>query len=109
MSGRKIALVLTGILALPLNAEAAYNRHVTIINNTSYAMVRFFGSNTGTDAWEEDILGVDVLYPGQSVVVNFNDGTGFCRFDFKAVFEGGMAVVDNGLDVCTITYHRYVN
>ena len=99
-----------GLAALGLSACAdgtsagsgsTSDRHVTIVNNTSAAMTRFYGSNAGVDIWQEDILGSDVLPAGSSVSINFDDGSGYCTFDFKAVFEDGSSLVDSNIDVCT--------
>jgi hypothetical protein len=78
------------------------NRHVLIVNNTGYTMTHFYGSNAGTNSWEEDILGVDVLPSGSSVDINFDDGTGYCTFDFKAVFSDGDEVIQPNVNVCSI-------
>lgn len=77
------------------------DRRVTIINNTGATITRFYGSNAGTNAWEEDVLGADVLAPGAQVSVDFNDGSGYCTFDFKAQFADGSSSVETGVDVCT--------
>ena len=77
------------------------DRHVTIVNNTGATITRFYGSNAGTSSWQEDILGADVLAPGAQVSINFDDGTGYCTFDFKAVFADGSSTVQTGVDVCT--------
>lgn len=42
----------------------ALDRNVTIINDTSYSIVRFYGSHVGTTSWREDILGSDILRSG---------------------------------------------
>ena len=73
-----------------------------IINDTGFTMTQFYGSNAGSNSWEEDILGVDVLYSGSSVDINFDDGSGYCTFDFKAVFADGDEVIQRNVDVCTI-------
>jgi hypothetical protein len=78
------------------------DRNVRIVNSTGYTMTHFYGSNAGTSSWEEDILGVDVLYSGQSVNINFDDGTGYCTFDFKAVFSDGDSVIQPNVNVCSI-------
>ncbi|TPW33652.1 hypothetical protein FJU08_01830 [Martelella alba] len=78
----------------------AADRTVTIVNNTGYEMVEFYGSNSGTDSWEEDILGKETLPHGASVDIDFDDGTGHCMFDFMAVFEDGDQVKQEGIDVC---------
>ena len=77
------------------------DRRVTIINNTGYTITRFYGSNVGSNSWEEDILGSDVLPAGASTTINFDDGTGYCTFDFKAEFADGSGLVENNVDVCT--------
>ncbi|MCP5038102.1 MAG: hypothetical protein GY945_10930 [Rhodobacteraceae bacterium] len=100
-----VAAVVMLAFALP---ASALDRRVRIVNNTGYTMVQFYGSYRDTDSWQEDILGSDVLYSGQSVNINFDDGTGYCIFDFKAVFENGHESTDFGNNVCelgTFTYN----
>ena len=96
------ALVLS--TALP---AAALDRRVTIINNTGYTIVEFYGSNTGSDSWEEDILGPDVLPSGSSVVINFDDASGYCMFDFRAVFDDGDVLERAGVNVCETASFTY--
>ena len=100
-----VVLTLAGLASG--TASAQEDRRVRIINETNHTIVRFFGSNAGTTDWEEDILGDDVLAPGQSVVINFDDGTGYCKFDFKAEFDDGDEVVKHGIDVCEISSFRF--
>jgi hypothetical protein len=78
------------------------DRHVQINNKTSYDIVEFYASNTGTSDWEEDILGSDVLAAGQSVMIDIDDGRGYCKFDFMAVFEDGDQVVSQDNNVCEL-------
>jgi hypothetical protein len=99
-----LAAVLSVVAALP---AAALDRRVTIINNTGYTIVNFFGSNTGTNSWQEDILGNDVLPSGSSVVINFNDGTGYCKFDFLAVFDDGDQLIKENVNICEISTFTY--
>ena len=101
-AGAALAFALS--LASP---AAALDRHVKIINETSFDIVEFYGSNTGTNDWEEDILGKDVLYSGKSVNVNFDDGSGYCMFDFRAVFSDGDVLVRRKINVCEIGTYRY--
>jgi hypothetical protein len=94
------ALTLAGCEETTTTTSSA-DRHVTIVNNTRMSMTRFYGSNAGANTWEEDILGADVLPSGSSVRINFDDGTGYCTFDFKAVFANGSSSVQSNVDVCT--------
>ncbi len=88
-------------------SASAEDRRVRIINETRYTIVRFYASNVSENDWEEDILGRDVLRPGQSVTVNVDDGTGYCLYDFKAVFDDGDELVRSRIDVCKISSYRY--
>ena len=94
-----LALALVMAAALPSFAE---NRKMTIVNNTGFTMTNFYGSNKGANSWEEDILGNNVLPSGNSVEINFDDNSGYCKFDLKAVFEDGDEVVQAGVNVCEI-------
>ena len=99
-----LALLLCGAVLTACtdgSSGSSVNRHVTIINNTGATIQRFYGSNAGSNSWEEDILGADVLTSGSQVDVNFDDGSGYCTFDFKAVLADGSSQVVNGVDVCT--------
>lgn len=86
---------------------SALDRRVTIVNETGYTIVQFYGSNTGTNDWQEDILGQDVLASGSSVVINFNDASGYCKFDFKAVFDDGDELVRENVNVCEVSSFTY--
>jgi hypothetical protein len=97
----------------PAQADRA-DRHVRIINDTSRTMIHFYASNVRRGTWEEDILGRDVLEPGQSVNVNIDDGTGYCMFDLRAEFNGGRYAERRRFNVCdevswTVTTERCVD
>ena len=113
LAARAALLCATTLAAVALSTTGANadneDRRVRIINNTSYTMQRFYASNVDTDDWEEDILGVDTLCPGRSLVVNIDDGTGHCMFDFKAVFNNGRSLVRQGVNVCRITSYTYTD
>lgn len=91
------------------SAASAENREVTVTNASSAAMIEFFASNTGTNNWEEDILGVDVLAVGEAIDVNIDDGSGSCVFDFKATFEDGSSAVMGDVDVCEISQFDFTD
>lgn len=103
----RLSALIAATLAIAAAPALAEDRRVTIVNNTGYTITNFYGSNTGSDSWEEDILGKDLLPPGGSVVINFDDATGYCMFDFRAVFEDGDEIVDEKIDVCTIGTFTY--
>ncbi len=90
------------LFSVATQPASALDRRVQIVNKTGFTMVNFYGSNTGAKSWEEDILGDDVLKSGQSVVVNFSDNSGYCKFDLRAVFDDGDEVVKNNVNICEI-------
>ncbi len=105
---RNLAMwALTGAVLFSVSVAQAEDRRVRVINETRYTITHLYGSNVGTQDWEEDILGDQVLGPGQSVVVNFDDGTGYCLFDFMAKFEDGDTAIKSGVDVCKISSFRF--
>jgi hypothetical protein len=94
-------LMTIGLIAVAAPAMAL-DRKVTIVNNSGFTISYFYGSNVGTTFWEEDLLSSDVLSNGASVVVNFDDTTGYCRFDFRAIFDDGTELVKKDVNVCEI-------
>ncbi|MVO15049.1 hypothetical protein [Parasedimentitalea huanghaiensis] len=109
LSKRHLLTVLTAfaISATTVIPAAALDRRVRIVNQTGYVLVEFYGSNKGSRSWEEDILGPDVLGSGQSVMINFDDGTGYCKFDFKAVFDDGDELIRKNVNICEIGTYTY--
>lgn len=93
------AVALAGMFVC--GVASAADRKVTIVNKTRHSMVEFYASNTGTQDWEEDILGTDELAKGEEIEIDIDDGTGKCKFDFMGVFDDGDKVVRNGVNVCT--------
>jgi hypothetical protein len=102
------SLTVAGFLAVSAFSSAnAANRHVDIVNDTGMTMAEFYASATGTDDWEEDILGSDTLANGEVFDVDIDDGSGACKFDFKAVFTDGSSHVRRAVNVCSISTFTY--
>jgi hypothetical protein len=97
------------ILAIGVVDAAALDRRVRINNKSSYDIIEFYASNTGTRSWEEDILGRNILPSGSSVVINIDDGSGYCKYDFLAVFEDGDEVVSNDNNVCELSDFNFTD
>jgi hypothetical protein len=102
-----IGLAFAAMATLGATSANALDRRVNIINETSYVIVEFYASNVGERDWEEDILGADILEPGASVMINIDDGTGYCKFDFMAVFDDGGEVIKEDVNVCEISSFRF--
>jgi hypothetical protein len=102
-----LAIAFVFALLATVNQATAVDRRVRIINETSFDLIEFYGSNVGTDSWEEDLLGNDVLPAGRFFDVNFDDGSGYCMFDFLGVFEDGDEVIKRRVNVCQIGTFRF--
>jgi hypothetical protein len=112
MTNGFVRAALLGALALAVSGTSAfasdgYNREVRIYNHTGEDIIWFYGSRTSTSSWEEDILGSDILPAGSSVLIDFDDGTGACRFDFKAEFADGDAEFAWNQIVCRISSYTF--
>jgi hypothetical protein len=63
----------------------------------------------GAGSWEEGVLGADVLASGNSRIVDFDDGTGYCRFDLRAVFDDGAVLEREDVNICEIGTYNYTD
>lgn len=87
----------------------AIDRHVRIVNETSHDIVAFHSSYSGTRVWGENMLGEAVLATGKSAILDFADGSGYCRFGFRAMFDDGVELVRNSINICDIGTYRYTD
>jgi len=99
---KTVASLALVFLAATAVSASAMERRVQISNLTSYTIMEFYASNTGTSDWQEDILGSEVLASGDSVMINIDDGSGYCKFDFLAVFDDGEQLVSADNNVCEL-------
>jgi hypothetical protein len=106
-SPERAVAVTAATASAPVQSRDGRNRRVRIHNTTGWTMLRFYASNTSRSDWEEDILGDDVLANNASIVMNIDDGTGACNFDFKAEFTNGQELVRNNVNVCEIADYYY--
>ena len=88
------------VLAASAVAAQAQNRWVTIENLTGVTMLEFNASNRDQRTWGRDWFGSEMLYSGQSVQFNIDDGSGYCLYDLRAVFVDGDEVTSMGFNVC---------
>lgn len=104
------SVLITAALLATGSALAASNdgrgRRVWVHNETDTIVAQFFASTTNQESWEEDILGSDVLLPGESVRINLDDGSGLCRFDLMAVFITDYTHIKHSVNVCAVSNVR---
>lgn len=76
--------LIAGLVAASASAEPVT---FTLVNGAEDTLMEFYASPPDVGEWEEDILGEDVLEPGESVSITIADGRDDCDYDFLAVFE----------------------
>lgn len=89
-------------LAAALGSASAQNRVVQIINDTGVTMTHFYATNRDQRNWGRDWFGNQVLRSGYNVDLNIDDGTGYCIYDFRALFSDGDEVTRYGFNVCEL-------
>jgi len=96
-----IAGSILGVLQTAIGLPAsAFERQIELTNNTRIAIIEVVVARVGTGRWERDLLGDDILLPAQSLIVDIDDGMGYCRFDFKTVFDDGTSLIRRDIDLC---------
>ena len=85
-------------------AAQAQDLVFTLKNGTSAVMTYFHTSPAGVDDWEEDVLGSDVLGPGESVRVTIADGRSQCVYDMRFEFDedSGLDITEDTQDLCKL-------
>jgi len=100
------AVIAGSILAVLQTATgppaSAFERRIELTNKTRFTIIEVEVARVGTGRWERDLLGDDILLPAQSVLVDIDDGKGYCRFDFKTVFDDGTSLIRRDIDVCAV-------
>ena len=94
-------------VAAPVQSRDGLNRRVRIHNNTGWTMTHFYASDSRITDWQEDMLGRDVLAAGRSIMMNIDDGSGACLYDFKARFSNGQELTRFNINVCQIADYYY--
>lgn len=110
LSFASLALVaVLSFMAMTAHRTLADERDFTLINNSSVVLARVYVSPADVDDWQEDVLGQDVLNPGDSVNIHFspNDGSDTCLYDIRVDGQGGEQGVLYKIDLCstgTVTF-----
>jgi hypothetical protein len=101
---------LAAILALALISPAsAVDRRVRVVNDSTRNIVRLLAANVDEPRELENMLGDDILPKGGSVVLNFEDGSGYCRYLLRALFDDGLVLVRESVNVCEVGTYRYTD
>lgn len=98
---KKWLLIPLIVLLLSLSASCVVttdgDSSLTVINESSYIIEEIYVAPVGTRTWGADLLGLDVLYPGESLTVYLD----YCDYyDVLVVDELGAECVLDSLYLC---------
>lgn len=72
---------------------------ITVVNNTGVDIYSFYASISDSDNWEEDILDDQILYDGESIIINFTFESEQVIWDFAMADVEGTIIEFYGLDI----------
>lgn len=96
------------IAIVSVQAVLADPRDFTLENDSLSTVVHLYVAPSSSTNWGDDVLGVDVLGPGESVDITFDtslDRT--CIYDLLVVTEDGARTRKNRENLCTTTTEYY--
>lgn len=67
-----VLLVALFMMVFSCNIVFAGAQDFTLVNNTGVDIAAVYVSPSNSNDWQEDVLGVDYLYNGESVAIAFN-------------------------------------
>jgi hypothetical protein len=89
--------VLTALTGLALAACGTTDSTLTIDNNSSYTLIEINLSPTSAVSWGADLLGTNVLEPGDAFEVS---GLDCNTYDIRVVDEDGDECILDSVDLC---------
>jgi hypothetical protein len=105
-----IPALISAFALIGLFSQAAFAdpRDFTLENDSLAYVTHLYVSASSSDSWGDDVLGEDVLPPGESVDITFDtsrDRT--CIYDLLVVTENGARTRKNRENLCTTTTEYY--
>ncbi|MEM8995206.1 MAG: hypothetical protein AAGF23_10500 [Acidobacteriota bacterium] len=95
------ALTLITALSAPFAlAQDTDSVTITVINDTGETIVELYISPPSATDWEEDVLGTDLLEPGDIFEITIDDSREDCTYDFLAVFDDETELIHEDVAVC---------
>lgn len=88
-------IMVLALLVVVCLASVASAKVIQLKNNTEIIVEQIYLSHSGTDDWEDDILGSEVLNPGEGYQI---DISGPAEWDIKLVGENGAEAIFYNVD-----------
>lgn len=87
--------------AAPKHKLDGRDREVVFVNfETGVIIVALYAVNTRTEGWGENMIVGRQVLPQQVAFIEFEDGSGDCVFNLKAVTSDGKEYIRRRVDIC---------
>lgn len=97
-------LIVVSLFAVSTAAAFADPRDFTLVNGSGITLTHVYVSSSDDSDWGDDILGQDVLDPGQTVDIVFSRFTeGECLYDIRVLARDGREGYLYKVNLCTTT------
>ncbi|WP_201696014.1 hypothetical protein [Paraburkholderia hiiakae] len=103
------SIIILAAATVAISGAYAYDRSFVLVNETDDNIDQFYASNVGTNEWGTDLLGTGVLHAGYHATIDPDDGSGYCKYDFKTVMHSGDILYRHNVNVCVIRSYTIDN
>ena len=97
-----VCIVVIGLFNTCGSGDKVLRYNLTVINNTGIDIYAFYASERDVDNWEEDVLGNDILYAGDSVNIEFTITEDDLDWDFAMEDMYGNMIEFYGLSLLIV-------
>lgn len=104
------------IISFSIQSALAESISFTLINRSSRTLVEFYADYPTQREWGDDILGRDVLAPGESTTITIGNAHEDCRYDFLGVLGpsddgtvGRGELIQTNVEVCDGGSYEYTD
>lgn len=91
------AAAVTAAMAIPAYAQSY---QIRFQNNSGVTLMYLYASDTNNSSWEQDLLGQNVLRPGQYLDLTIHNVSN-CMYDVLFQFENG-AELQDVVNICQV-------
>ncbi len=104
----RLPMLCLGLSLSCATAAAAQDIQYTLINSSSGVLMEFYTGPVSAPEWGDDLLGADVLAPGESATVTIADGQTECAYDLLFIFDDNTEVSDT-VDICELASYELLD
>ena len=88
--------------AAPTATVGTARQNFSVVNTTGHIVATLNVSPTSESEWGPDILGQDVLQPGQTASVVFDRAEQQCNYDIRATYDDGDTSDLRNVNLCQV-------